>query len=79
MAPHDFWPYVLGQNLQIEGKPFVFPVQSRPGQGRDDVIYLLISIMHFPMSDDVKMKIRSDLAEKDILNDIHLTEIISGW
>ena len=27
---------------------------------------MLISIMHFPMSDDVKRKICSDLAKKDL-------------
>ena len=46
--------------------PCVFHVQSRPGQGREGVIYLLISIMHFCLSDNVKMKICSDLAEKDL-------------
>ena len=40
----------------------------------DEEVYLIISIVHFSMSDKVKIKICIDLAEKDL----SISDIICG-
>ena len=77
LSPRTNYTFVGGPNLQIEEKPLknIHPcacamcisssIQTLTRQ-RGKGIYLLISIMHFPVCDDVKIKICSDLAEKDL-------------